>query len=150
MTIPQTQTELSATSYTVSGVKPEHVGLLWHLIVDDIDAALEVGRCAESSDDVRGQIERRECMLWIVCLNDEYVACLVIRSQPERSCLWVWLTGGKDIREWRDTVQPMLVRYAQDQGFRYVEACVRPGLARVLRPAGWRPLYTTVSLEIPQ
>lgn len=127
----------------------EQLDDVWDSVSDHIGPALERSGTGNTLDDVKGYLEDERCMLWLV-RNEaaEHVASLVLHLMPARKSLTVWLMGGSEMQDWSHDVQPLLTRYAQEHGMDRVEAYIRPGGARLLRPLGWRTRQVLIDLEV--
>lgn len=132
----------------VVGVRPDELAEAWPRVALMLSDALARSGDAHTLTDVRQSLEREESMLWLVMDADTAVAGLVSYVSDERSALTVWLLSGRSLDAWVGDVQPMLVRYAREHGLRYVDAYMRPGLAKRLQAHGWKTVQVISRIEV--
>jgi len=71
-----------------------------------------------------------------------------IKQLPEERVLHVVWLGGKDFKEWVDQANTDLHALALKHGCAAIEAHCRLGLARLLRPKGYKAQKITIRAEI--
>lgn len=134
----------------VSRVTPESVGYVWQQILPMVERALAhgAGDCT-SADHVLAAIQRGDNELWAIHRSSKIVAGLVISVQrhPAKTTLHVELCAGRDLDDWIEKIEGLLMEYRDLIGADTVEATCRAGLAKRLRKRGWGAKATIMELS---
>lgn len=89
--------------------------------------------------DVYVSLQQSKMQLWIAFNDDkEIVGCQItsITDYPSRRVLTSLFTGGKILREWRDEMMSLLLRWAEDNECTGIEGYGRKGWIKMLEPYG--------------
>jgi hypothetical protein len=89
--------------------------------------------------DVYVAVQQGRMQLWIAFDDqNEILGCQVttVTDYPSRRLLTSWFTGGKRLREWRDEMMGVLIRWAEDNECTGIEGYGRKGWIKMLEPYG--------------
>jgi hypothetical protein len=102
-------------------------------------------------DDALGLAQEGVFVFWVV-LDEmrEHHASVVTEAIyfPQRGIVRVIAVGGAKISEWLDTLIFTMEEYASAIGADAIDACVRPGLTRLLSKRGFYTPYTIMRKSV--
>lgn len=117
----------------------EHINDVWDSVKDYLLPAVKVTNGRYMLYDVYIAVQRGKMQLWIAFTDDkEILGCEVteITDYPSRRILTSMFTGGVKIRQWRDEMMEVLVRWAEDNQCTGIEGYGRKGWIKMLEPYG--------------
>ena len=141
---------LESLKVEVSSVPPEMVDYVWSSQLPMIEKALSHGQGdASTSDNVLAEIRSGKNQLWVVHRDMDVIAVIVlsVRSTAVATKVFVELIAGRDITDWSDQVQELLLDFRDLVGADCVEASCRAGLAKYLGSRGWSKKATIMELK---
>jgi hypothetical protein len=115
------------------GIPAAELPAVWPHVVRDIEEAANSSRGKYTADDMRGEIERGDCQLWI--WHTETARAVVvtqIHSYRRLKCCWVRIATGHNYRECAAQVMQRIEAWAKENGCDAMELIARPGWSRVL------------------
>lgn len=117
----------------------DHINDVWDSVKGLLQPAVQVTNGRYMLYDVYVAIQRGQMQLWIA-FNDsrEILGCQVtaITDYPSRRVLTSLFTGGTILREWRDQMMSLLLRWAEDNECTGIEGYGRKGWIKMLEPYG--------------
>ena len=117
----------------------DHINDVWDSVKGLLQPAVQVTNGRYMLYDVYVAIQRGQMQLWIA-FNDsrEILGCQVttITDYPSRRVLTSLFTGGTVLREWRDQMMSLLLRWAEDNECTGIEGYGRKGWIKMLEPYG--------------
>lgn len=120
-------------------VPVDHINDVWDSVKGLLQPAVQVTNGRYMLYDVYVAIQRGQMQLWIA-FNDsrEILGCQVtaITDYPSRRVLTSLFTGGTILREWRDQMMSLLLRWAEDNECTGIEGYGRKGWIKMLEPYG--------------
>ena len=123
----------------VSMVPADHINAVWDSIKVLLQPAVTVTNGRYMLYDVYVSLQQSKMQLWIAFNDDkEIVGCQItsITDYPSRRVLTSLFTGGKILREWRDEMMSLLLRWAEDNECTGIEGYGRKGWIKMLEPYG--------------
>lgn len=114
-----------------------------------IRKGLSHGQGDESTpEQLKAAIERGESQLWVIHEGEDIKAGVVVSvTDTAVRKVWVDLLAGRDMNEWLPELVSTLADFRDLVGAKCVEASCRPGLAKHLKPLGWKRKAIVMSLE---
>jgi hypothetical protein len=120
-------------------VPADHINAVWDSIKVLLQPAVTVTNGRYMLYDVYVSLQQSKMQLWIAFNDDkEIVGCQItsITDYPSRRVLTSLFTGGKILREWRDEMMSLLLRWAEDNECTGIEGYGRKGWIKMLEPYG--------------
>jgi hypothetical protein len=135
----------------VSLVPPDQVPYVWQAVKALLEPAVAVTNGRYTTEDVFYGLMAQDMTLWIAFDDDkQIVGCEVTKivDYPSRQVLCSLFTAGEQatgsaragMREWREPMMALLIRYARDVGCTAIEGQGRPGWIKLMEPYGVRPI----------
>jgi len=133
------QTNEVATSF----VPKEHAGAVWPKIEAYVESATRRTGGRYLPADVLIEILEGRMLLWIAFEGEEVIGVAVsyFIDYPRKKVLAVPFMAGEDFVRWGDSLLKLLRKWAFDNGCGTLEACARPGWARVFKDEGYKRLW---------
>lgn len=118
-------------------IATENIPMIWPIIEPRLQRTMEKLEFVEFSlDDVLGLLNLGQAQLWVA--NDgEMIMITRIGNYPEVKRLIIDFIEGKNHKDYFEHME-YIEAWAISLGATQAEAEMRPGLAKVLRKAGWR------------
>jgi hypothetical protein len=135
----------------VSLVPADHVPAVWDRVVELLEPAVIVTNGRYTVDDVFLELMIGHLTLWIAFDDDsQIIGCEVTKvvDYPSRQVLCSIFTAGNGMREWREPMMALLIRYARDVGCTAIEGQGRPGWIKLMEPYGVRPIAMLFEKDI--
>jgi hypothetical protein len=135
----------------VSLVPADHVPEIWPTVRVLLEPAVAVTNGRYTVDDVFYSCMVGFLTLWIAFDDDkQIVGCEVTKivDYPSRQVLCSLFTAGDRMRDWREPMMELLVRYARDNGCTAIEGQGRPGWVKMMEPYGVRALAMLFEKDI--
>lgn len=139
-----------AKTLTISVIPPQVIDVVWHDASGLLIKAINVSRRKYTIESIRRDIETGALALWLVLDDATPVAAFTTRiaSYPDAKGLCMDWIGGDRMREWLPMAQPLMERYAVDNGCTHLEGYGRKAWGRWLQKYGWEPEYIAYRMEI--
>lgn len=120
----------------ISAVDKESLPLVWQALRPQIQKGLSVGMGPRTTERILySAVEEGRCVMWAIHDDKEIKAGVIlsVKTYPNLRTLFVELLAGKDLDEWVDDLENLLIDYKTIVGADIIEACARPGLAKRLK-----------------
>jgi hypothetical protein len=127
-------------------------GPVWARLTPYFAEALKhcYGELSESS--IKALIAADKMQVWVALAGEgaELLGCMLTEctEYPALRVLRIVLLQGINFKSWSGHARVALEIFAREQGCERLEASGRKGLARLLAPLGFEPVYTTLILEV--
>ncbi len=135
----------------ISYVQPNQVDAVFAQLEPMIGKGLTVGQADSTTPEhFLAEIRRGDAQLWVVHEGEEIKAGIVtaVRVYPTGRKVYVDLLVGRNMDEWVDELEQVLMDYRDLIGAMCVEASCRFGLAKKLGKRGWK--RKAVIMEAPK
>jgi len=151
MSTVRRQTGPLTTPYSVEAVPSNAIDDVWPHVLPMVERGLRHGEGDTiTSEHVRQSILAGEMHAWAVRDAEGIAAVLIFRVRMDAAgrSLFVVMLAGRDMSEWIDELEEMLMDYRDIIGARCIRASCRLGLARKLAERGWAK--KSVIMEAPK
>jgi hypothetical protein len=135
----------------VSLVPADHAANVWPTVGALLEPAVAVTNGRYTVDDVFLGVLVGHLVLWIAFDDDnQIIGCEITKvvDYPSRQVLCSLFTAGDGMREWREPMMALLIRYARDVGCTAIEGQGRPGWIKLMEPYGVRPIAMLFEKDI--
>ena len=124
--------------------------VVWAKAAEMLGKALKTTRPRYNLDSLRAELDRGVLVLWLVLDGTEPVAAFTTRiaAYPESRGLCMDWIGGARMAEWLPLAQPLMEKYARDNGCTHLEGYGRKAWGRWLQKYGWEPEYIAYRMEL--
>ena len=124
--------------------------VVWAKAAEMLGKALKTTRPRYNLDSLRAELDRGVLVLWLVLDGTEPVAAFTTRiaDYPESRGLCMDWIGGARMAEWLPLAQPLMEKYARDNGCTHLEGYGRKAWGRWLQKYGWEPEYIAYRMEL--
>jgi hypothetical protein len=123
---------------------------MWPLVENWIAAALERGKADQTPDDIRQHLQRATIQLWLAWGHEPRPrGCCVteIAGGARGKVCNLVIVAGLDLASWLPLLA-VIEAWAREAGAVRLEASGRAGWERRLKSEGWKPVRTTIELEL--
>ena len=123
----------------VSLVPADHVDAVWDSVKGFLIPAVKVTNGRYMLYDVYAATKAGSMQLWIAFDDErEILGCEVttVTDYPSRRVLTSLFTGGRNIRQWKDDMMGVMVRWAEDNQCTAIEGYGRKGWLKMLDAYG--------------
>lgn len=131
--------------------EPQTLPAYWLKAEPYVRRALNYAGGEQDSGDVRDKILRGEMQLWLVLDNGGTcigAATTEVVRYPRKGILRIVTLSGNSFAEWRDKMLHEMCERARELGLSSLEALGRKGLARKLKPLGFKEIYVALTKEV--
>jgi hypothetical protein len=134
----------------VSLVPIDHLDDVWGVVAPMLDTAVAVTHGRYTTDDVRQLLLADRMSLWIAFDDEGICGCEVtqIIDYPSKRCLCSMFTAGRRLRDWRDPMMGLLLRFAREVHCTAIEGQGRAAWVKMLEPWGARQIAVLYEKEI--
>lgn len=124
----------------VSLVPPDHIDAVWAEVKPWLEPAVAVTNGRYTTQDVHRLLAENRLTLWIAFDDSGIHGCQVtqIIDYPSRRVLGSLFTAGRRLRQWREPMMSVLLRWAADTDCTAIEGQGREGWIKLLEPYGCR------------
>ncbi len=123
---------------------------VWNEVAPYLQRAVAVTNGRFELEDVRRGIETGRYDLWVAYAEGEILGAEVttIVEYPRKRALCSLFTGGKRLREWREPMMDLLIRFARDAGCQAIEGQGRASWVKLLEPYGVREMAVLFERDV--
>lgn len=117
----------------------EHVDQVWADVRPKLEPAVAVTNGRYTTWDVYVLLQQQRMQLWVALTDENIVQGIEVTQiidYPSKRVLASLFTGGDRLREWREPLMAVLIRWARDNGCEALEGHGRAGWLRMLAPYG--------------
>ncbi len=135
----------------VSLVPFDHINEVWDEVRPLLEPAVQVTNGRYTTYDVYVALNQHTMHLWIAADDArtiQGVEVTQIIDYPSKRVLSSLFTGGLRVREWRDPLMQILIRWARDNGCEAIEGCGRAGWVKMLQPFGVKTGLVQFEMEV--
>lgn len=139
-------------SWSAGIVAADKVELLWPVVAPLLKPAVDRAGGRISMETVLSSLAAGTHLLWIVANDSTITAAFTTRvaKYPLKSMLVVECLGGSRLKEWVESTNEMLKRFAKDSGLSGVEMYGRSGWSKALAPYGWETSMVLCEMNVEQ
>ena len=134
----QEQVKEIAQGYIVEYVLAQDLPDVWPFVYESLARACDR---TMAPIDIYRAVEAKQAVLWLVLTSDRCIAAsLVTRMQEKGSDRWmeVLAMGGENFKGWAQAMQKVLEDTLHNNGGSVMRAYCKRGVARMLKPLGWK------------
>lgn len=135
----------------VSAVPADYIDNVWNEVSSMVKDACRVTNGRYTSYDVYISLMQGNMTLWIAFDEDKTIHGVHITQiidYPSKRVLASMFTAGKRIREWRDEMMDLMIRWAQDHDCEAIEGMGRSGWIKMLEPYGVKRVMTMFEKDL--
>lgn len=134
----------------ITDVNVEDIDVLWGMVEPLIEKGLEHTLGGWNVDDIYRALHDRNVRLWITYTDDGKIlaaAICEIRKFPQRTVAYILIAAGKDIELWEAHYES-IGEWAMENGADVLVAYTRPGIAKRLKPYGFKSKQVVIVKEL--
>jgi len=137
----------SMAELTLNLIPHEHVKLVWPLAEGHVRKAIDQGDGLVTVESHHDAVLDDRRQLWLVWdeAKKECVATFVTEIINDH--FFMWVCGGKRMKEWLHLAQEGLERWARANGCKGMQLWGRPGWTRVLDALGYKKTLVAMNKE---
>lgn len=134
----------------VKALRSDEIESQWPILKPYIDMALEYSLGEMSSDDVKEDGIKGIYLFLTFYRGNELLGVITVETvvYSRKSIVCVPHVGGKELDEWCDLMVDAVKNLAIEQGASNVISYGRQGWLKKLKPHGFKPQYTILSLTL--
>ena len=137
--------------FVVSAVKKELVHIVWPLVEEYLQRAVDHSNGEMSIEDVYMRMVKGSMLLVTISVKSDIVAAIAIEQRDFPSgkrVMNLTLLGGSDLVDWMDQFSEIADKLAKDYKCEEIYIVGRQGWVRSLRRLGFEPVHTVVSRKV--
>lgn len=119
----------------------EHIDRVWDGVKPWLEPAVQVTNGRFTTWDVYTLLQQQRLHLWIALDDDNVIHGIEVTQiidYPSKRVLASLFTGGQRLRDWREPMMDILIRWARDNQCEAIEGHGRSGWIKMLEPYGVR------------
>jgi hypothetical protein len=121
----------------------------WEKLAPVIDESLQWARFELTLEDVRTLATKELVQVWCAVDDEDLQGVMTTElvQYPHHCAVRVLTFTGRLMDDWTKW-EPLLEQYAREVGAQQIEAFVRPGLVKLLKPLGYEKAYDFVMKRV--
>ena len=138
-------------SYTVTAVLPALVDLIWPLVKDYLDSAIEQSQGETNEELTKRDVIIGDAILIVIYKDATIYGAAVVRKRifdTGVNAIFVSLLGGKNVEEWIDDAYFVAKEVGKDLDCTVMYCVGRAGWEKVLKHIGFTKAYTVLTNQI--
>ncbi len=108
----------------------------WHTIEPFIQKIIDRIEAGHSTEQVLTEIQHNNMHLWAEIQGRGVILTQFLRY-PRYITLFVYMTGGQNLKEWGSEAHDIIEKFGRDNGASFVEFWGRPGWEKMARQNGY-------------